>query len=158
MPYSSGPGGHPLPEVNFLMVEIPSPKPYIFMIRVTRQFKCLIAQAPGVTPGARAIRHLICLVTLSNLFWTREYNRAKEICKYPSFSKVGGNYPLDLKIYKLNDKIVSCNICKKKYFWFFLKIIFQLNLNLIFRDMWYFCFFNFGADFLFNIGIIKNYN
>jgi hypothetical protein len=26
------------------------------------------------------------------------YNSAKEICKYPSFSKVGGNYPLDLKI------------------------------------------------------------
>jgi hypothetical protein len=25
-------------------------------------------------------------------------NSAKEICKYPSFSKVGGNYPLDLKI------------------------------------------------------------
>jgi hypothetical protein len=24
---------HPLPEVNFLMVEIPTPKPYIFMIR-----------------------------------------------------------------------------------------------------------------------------
>jgi hypothetical protein len=23
---------HPLPEVNFLMVEIPTPKPYIFMI------------------------------------------------------------------------------------------------------------------------------
>ena len=38
---------HPLPEVNFLMVEIPTPKPYIFMIRVTRQIKCLIAQAPG---------------------------------------------------------------------------------------------------------------
>jgi hypothetical protein len=35
---------HPLPEVNFLMVEIPTPKPYIFMIRVTRQIKCLIAQ------------------------------------------------------------------------------------------------------------------
>jgi hypothetical protein len=34
----------------------------------------------------------------SNLFWSREYNSAKEICKYPSFSKVGGNYPLDLKI------------------------------------------------------------
>jgi hypothetical protein len=33
--------------VNFLMVEIPTPKPYIFMIRVTRQIKCLIAQAPG---------------------------------------------------------------------------------------------------------------
>jgi hypothetical protein len=29
---------------------------------------------------------------------SREYNSAKEICKYPSFSKVGGNYPLDLKI------------------------------------------------------------
>jgi len=33
--------------VNFLMVEIPTPKPYIFMIRVTRQIKCLIAQGPG---------------------------------------------------------------------------------------------------------------
>jgi hypothetical protein len=45
-------GGHtpPLPEVNFLMVEIPTPKPYIFMIRVTRQIECLIAQAPGVIP------------------------------------------------------------------------------------------------------------
>jgi hypothetical protein len=34
MPYSSGPGGvipHPIPEVNFLMVEIPTPKPHIFM-------------------------------------------------------------------------------------------------------------------------------
>ena len=53
MSYSSGPGGGhtpPLPEVNFLMVEIPTPKPYIFMIRVTRQIKCLIAQAPGVMP------------------------------------------------------------------------------------------------------------
>ena len=29
------------------MVEIPTPKPYIFMIRGTRQIKCLIAQAPG---------------------------------------------------------------------------------------------------------------
>ena len=38
---------HPLPEVNFLMVEIPTPKPYIFMIRVTRQIKCLIAWALG---------------------------------------------------------------------------------------------------------------
>jgi hypothetical protein len=41
---------HPLPEVNFLMVQIPTPKPYIFMIRVTRQIKCLIAQAPGGHP------------------------------------------------------------------------------------------------------------
>ena len=52
MHYSSGPRviPHPLPEVNFLIVEIPTPKPYIFMIRVTRQNKCLIAQAPGVIP------------------------------------------------------------------------------------------------------------
>jgi hypothetical protein len=27
---------HPIPEVNILMVEIPTPKPYIFMIRVIR--------------------------------------------------------------------------------------------------------------------------
>ena len=35
MPYSSGPGGvipHPLPEVNFLMVEIPTLKPYIYTL------------------------------------------------------------------------------------------------------------------------------
>jgi hypothetical protein len=32
------------------MVEIPTLKPYIFMIRVTRQIKCLIAQEPGVIP------------------------------------------------------------------------------------------------------------
>jgi hypothetical protein len=32
---------HPLPEVNFIMVEIPTSKPYIFMIRVNRQIKCL---------------------------------------------------------------------------------------------------------------------
>jgi hypothetical protein len=28
----------------------PHPKPYIFMIRVTRQIKCIIAQAPGSFP------------------------------------------------------------------------------------------------------------
>jgi hypothetical protein len=33
--------------VNFLVVEISTPKPYIFMIRVTRQIKCLVAQASG---------------------------------------------------------------------------------------------------------------
>ena len=42
---------HPLPAQNFLTVEIPTPKPYIFMIGVTRQNKCLIAQAPGVIPS-----------------------------------------------------------------------------------------------------------
>jgi hypothetical protein len=41
---------NPLPEVNLLMVEIPTPNPYIFMIRVTRQIKCLIGQALGVIP------------------------------------------------------------------------------------------------------------
>jgi GTPase involved in cell partitioning and DNA repair len=34
------------------MVEIPTPKPYIFMIRVTRQIKYLIAQVPGVISQA----------------------------------------------------------------------------------------------------------
>ena len=32
MPYSSGPGGHTLPEVNFLMVEIPTLKPYTYSL------------------------------------------------------------------------------------------------------------------------------
>ena len=52
MPYSSGPRIIPLlpPEVNFLMVEIHTLKPYIFMIRVTRQIKCLIVQALRVIP------------------------------------------------------------------------------------------------------------
>jgi hypothetical protein len=44
MHYSSGPGviPHPLPEVNFLMVEIPTPIPYIFMIRVTSHGQSLV--------------------------------------------------------------------------------------------------------------------
>jgi hypothetical protein len=41
---------HLLPEVNFLIFEIPTPKPYIFMIRVNMQIKCLIAQAQRVIP------------------------------------------------------------------------------------------------------------
>jgi hypothetical protein len=41
---------HPLPKVNFLMVEIPTLKPYIFLIRVTRQIKCLIVLDPGDIP------------------------------------------------------------------------------------------------------------
>ena len=44
------------------------------------------------------VKHNFKSVHVSNLFWSREYNSAKEICKYLSFSKVGGNYPLDLKI------------------------------------------------------------
>ena len=50
MPDSSGPGSPTtsLPEVSILMVEIPTPKPHILMIRAIRQIKCLIAQAKGV--------------------------------------------------------------------------------------------------------------
>jgi hypothetical protein len=62
MHYSSGPWFicHLLPEVNFLMVEIPSPKPYIFMIRVTRQIKCLIAKArEGVIPPSPEVNFLM---------------------------------------------------------------------------------------------------
>ena len=42
---------HPLPEVNFLMVEIPTPNPYIFMIRVNRQIKCPKSWGPGSSPS-----------------------------------------------------------------------------------------------------------
>ena len=41
---------HPLPAQNFLMVEIPTPKPYIFMIGVTRRIKCIVVHNPGVNP------------------------------------------------------------------------------------------------------------
>jgi hypothetical protein len=44
------------------------------------------------------VKHNFKNVHVSNLFWSREYNSAKEVCQYPSFSKVGSNYPLDLKI------------------------------------------------------------
>jgi hypothetical protein len=52
MHYSSGPRviPHPPPDVNFLMVEIPTPKPYIFMIRVNRQIKCPKSWGPGSSP------------------------------------------------------------------------------------------------------------
>ena len=39
------------------------------------------------------VKHNFKSVHVSNLFCS-----AKEICKYPSFSKVDGNYPLDLEI------------------------------------------------------------
>jgi hypothetical protein len=53
MHYGSGPGviSHSLTEVNFLMVEIPTPKPYIFMIRVNRQIKCPKSWGPGSSPS-----------------------------------------------------------------------------------------------------------
>jgi hypothetical protein len=37
--------------VNFIMVEIPTPKPYIFMIRVNRQIKCPKSWGPGSSPS-----------------------------------------------------------------------------------------------------------
>jgi hypothetical protein len=46
------------------MFEIPTLKPYIFMIRVTRQIKCLIAQVWEGGPGPQLLGHLICLFTL----------------------------------------------------------------------------------------------
>ena len=53
MPYSSGGGGHTPPptEVNFLMVEITNPKPYIFMTRVNRQIKFPKSWGPGSSPS-----------------------------------------------------------------------------------------------------------
>jgi hypothetical protein len=42
------------------MVEIPTLKPYIFTIKVTRQIKCLIAQAPaGHTPPLPEVNFLM---------------------------------------------------------------------------------------------------
>ena len=46
---------HPIPEVNFLMVEIPTPKPYIFMITVNRQIKCPKSWNPGPSPSPTRI-------------------------------------------------------------------------------------------------------
>ena len=41
---------HPIPKVNFLIFEIPTPKPYIFMIRVTRQIKMYYRSGPRDIP------------------------------------------------------------------------------------------------------------
>jgi hypothetical protein len=48
--FTSGRGWGMTPRCLSYKVFNPTPKPYIFMIRVTRQIKCLIAQAPGVIP------------------------------------------------------------------------------------------------------------
>jgi hypothetical protein len=56
------------------------------------------------------VKHNFKSVHVSNLFCSREYNSAKEICKYPWFSKVGGNYPLDLKIIWSSD-YKNCTFC-----------------------------------------------
>jgi hypothetical protein len=48
--YGLGEGISTIKQFTSGRVEIPTPKPYIFMIRVTRQIKCIIAQAPGSYP------------------------------------------------------------------------------------------------------------
>ena len=69
MHYRSGPGviPRPLPEVNFLMVEIPTPKPYIFMIRVNRQIKCPKSWGPGSSPSPTELH--ISLKLCPNVPW-----------------------------------------------------------------------------------------
>ena len=48
----------------------PHPKPYIFMIRVTRQIKCLIAQAPrGHTPPLHEVNFsMVEIPTLNHIY------------------------------------------------------------------------------------------
>ena len=60
------------------------------------------------------VKHNFKRVHVSNLFWSREYNSAKEICKYPSFSKVEGNYPLDLKIIWSSAGEICCSMLTQK--------------------------------------------
>jgi hypothetical protein len=49
------------------MVEIPTLKPYIFMIRVTRQIKCLIAQTPGgLAPPLSVVNFLMVEIPTLN--------------------------------------------------------------------------------------------
>ena len=59
--------------MNFLMVEIPTPMPYIFMIRVTRQIKCLIAQAPGGKLNAPRVETRGHPHLLPEVFFIAEY-------------------------------------------------------------------------------------
>ena len=62
------PGGHTLslPEVNFLIVEIPTPEQYVIMIRMTMQLKCLIAQAPGGIPHPYIGCGMFCIKVLQS--------------------------------------------------------------------------------------------
>jgi hypothetical protein len=72
-----------------------SKKQNIYNILLNRDihFTCILCLLNNT-----CVKHNFKSVHVSNLFWSREYNSAKEMCKYASFSKVGGNYPLDLKI------------------------------------------------------------
>jgi hypothetical protein len=77
--------------MNFLMVEIPTLKPYTYMIRVTRQIKCLIAQAPGVIPDPLPEVNFL-MVEIPTLkpyiFMIRETRQIKCI-----IAQVPGSYP-----------------------------------------------------------------
>jgi hypothetical protein len=65
----------------------------LYKVNTVQHFTCILHLLNNT-----CVKHNFKSIQVSNLFWSREYNSAKEICKYPSFSKVGGNYPLDLKI------------------------------------------------------------
>jgi hypothetical protein len=73
------------------MVEIPTPKPYIFMIRVTRQIKCLIAQALGVQRSLFSIKDYMYRVRY--VTYTIKIEKASEMqqpsCKSKLFDQTG---------------------------------------------------------------------
>ena len=84
------------------------------------------------------VKHYFKSVHVSNLFWSREYNNAKEICKYASFSKVGGNYPLDLKIiwssvYNM-ERYCTSLYCIENLYWTRCRSIIQLKWSMLYQQ------------------------
>jgi hypothetical protein len=82
-----------LPEVNLVMVKIPTLKPYIFMIRVTMQIKCFIDQNLGGddTPPPPEVNFLMVEIPTPKpyLFMIRVTRQIKcLIAQAP-----GGSYP-----------------------------------------------------------------
>jgi hypothetical protein len=73
------------------------------------------------------VKHNFKSVHVSNLFWSREYNSAKEICKYPSFSKVGGNYPLELIFCSVFTLYINWLITFHVFFSFFARRLQQFS-------------------------------
>jgi hypothetical protein len=100
--------------------KLTSKKQNIYNILLNRDihFTCILCLLNNT-----CVKHNFKSVHVSNLFWSREYNSAKEICKYASFSKVGGNYPLDLKIIWSSDMTAMpfLEICKVFTFYDFRK-------------------------------------
>ena len=77
--------------MNILKVEIPTPRPKIFIISVTRQIKCLIAQAPGGhTPPLPEVNFLMVEIPTPRpyIFMVRVTRQIK--CM---IAQVGGSYP-----------------------------------------------------------------